>query len=332
MDNIIIKPVILCGGSGTRLWPISSATTPKQLLEIGDKGTLLEETLRRIDKLKASSDNILEPVMVMNSSHIIPSLSSDLQQYQNNIIYETIANDTAIAILRTCISLREQFNNKNNIYILVFPADHYIYNPDYFIQDILDGLSKLKSDNILLYGIQPTSPESKYGYIYEIDNSIHFKEKPSSEIAQSLINNGALWNSGIFCANLNLIYDLLISSKYNLLDWINNEKIIKAPSFDIAILQEYSNIIVHKSSNWKWCDIGTWDTFINIPEIQTEILANNNNTIEKSTNVNVLNRSSFNIYVLGCSNLIVAVQDNNILILDTTNDHNSNLKSFASNL
>jgi mannose-1-phosphate guanylyltransferase len=275
----------------------------------------------------------------MNKNHRLPQ---ELSEYQNNVIYEEYANDTAVAIGRVSLEIKKRCEN-DNVIILALPADHYIYNVDSFIEDIVEGIRKVNSDNIVLYGIDPHSPETKYGYIIPGDK-ITFREKPTLKIALELINQNALWNSGIFAADNNLILKCIADSSHNIMDWIENPRDGKAPSFDIVVLQEYSNIHAHHCHGWRWSDIGTWDAFLDVPEIQDEIQESTNVKIAECTNTTVLKRpkdSPGNIVVIGCNDLFIASNGPDILIMPkkssipddlSTTDYNSILKLIASDI
>lgn len=321
----MIVPVILCGGSGTRLWPLSNNDLPKQYISINSNGnTLLEDTISRLSSFD------IQPFLVLNRNHPIPpSLSSYI-----NIIYEDYPNDTAIAVTRAALHIQRVYKDAHeNITLLVVPSDHYIGNTSQFITDINIGLSKISDTNIVLFGIQPSGPETKYGYIIPSTDRIEFKEKPCVYDASQFIQKGALWNSGIFACNLDTLIMAISRSSYNLYDWVFNPRIGKAPSFDVAILQEHPNIYAHHCENWLWSDVGTWDSFMSIPEIQTEQQRDisSRKTILHSSNSSVLNRSIGNVVVIGCDDLIV-VQNGTDLLIMSTKSSNDTLKTIASSL
>lgn len=333
MEAVIykIQPVVLCGGNGSRLWPISTFETPKQFISLGNKGTLLGETINRISRLGVESKDyiIFDPLLIMHNTHKLPPENTDIHC---NIIYEEYANDTAVAVARAALEIKSMHPKDSEIIMLVFPADHYIYNVDIFVKDILEGLTHLTYNNIILYGIDPTGPETKYGYIIPLNNGVKFKEKPDASLALELLNQNALWNSGIFAANTNLILERICNSPYNITDWITNPKEGKAPSFDVVVLQEYNNIYAHHCSGWRWSDVGTWESFTNIPEIQDEILKSSNVIMESCVNATVLNRNHSNLILIGCKDLLVVTNESDILIMQNTGDYNNLLKDIASRL
>lgn len=216
--------------------------------------------------------------------------------------------------------------------MLVLPADHYIYNVDAFVNDIIDGITNVTQDNIVLYGIDPTSPETKYGYIIPSIDGVKFREKPNVSLALELLNQGALWNSGLFAANTDLVLKCLQNSNYNIMDWIQKPKEGKAPSFDVAVLQEYHNIYAHHCSGWRWSDVGTWDAFTEIPEIKEEMKEGSNVVMSGCNNIDILKRSPGNIVIIGCNDLLVVTNGPDTLIMPNKGDYNNQLKDIATRI
>lgn len=323
-----IQPVILCGGSGTRLYPLSTAKIPKQFISLGKLGTLLEATIDRIKKVSSVMTDyiVYDPLLIMNKEHIPPG---DYSSYADNIIYEEFSNDTAVAVAIAAMNANRR--TKENSIILVLPADHYINNVEPFIRDIAGGICEVTHDNIVLYGIDPSAPETKYGYIIPTQ-PISFKEKPDAETAFNLINQGALWNSGIFAARIDTVMTALQSSKHGILEWVAHPRAGKAPSFDVAVLQEHQHIYAQHCKDWIWSDVGTWAAFMEIPEIKEEIEQNEKTIIVASNNTSVLNRGHGTVIAIGCSDLNIAVNGSNVLIMSNTGDYNNILKDIASKL
>lgn len=333
-----VCPVILCGGSGTRLWPISTPKVPKQFISLGEKGTLLEETLRRINLVLQSCRQAgyptEDPLLVMHCSHTLPA---ELSHYESRVVYEDYANDTAVAVAKAVQALKQQHDN---VIMVVVPADHYIENGAEFVNDITRGIQNVTSDNIVLYGIDPIAPETKYGYILpardrkvgDVFPVLGFREKPTADVAMELIERNALWNSGIFAATLQVVDTCLYTSRYSIMDWVQNPRAGKAASFDVAVLQEYSNIYVHHCVNWKWSDVGSFMSFTVIPEIQAEMAASSTVITTDCDNIKVLNRNQSNIVVIGCSDLFIVANGSNLLIMSSRADYDNRLKDIATNL
>lgn len=339
----ILQPLILCGGSGTRLWPVSSTNIPKQFIEIGKKGTLLELTTLRVNnisKLENMGVNKCEyefknPYYIVNENQEIPQ---KINIDKTRFIKEKYINDTAVAIARGCNYIKNIYGDKSDqVIIVAFPSDHYVENELLFCKDILSGIDKCCDDNIILFGILPTFPETGYGYINanKENGDIEFFEKPDMTTAENFIKKGALWNSGIFAAYLNSTIDLLKNnSKYNIWDWIEHPRPGKAPSFDIAVLQEHKNIICQPCSNWGWNDVGTWKYLTSLSEVQNEIKFSVDKTVftHDCHNTTIVNKSNGHVIALGCDDILVATNNNDVLIMSTKKNYDSVLKQISSNI
>ena len=214
MIKLKIIPVILCGGRGSRLWPISRQSYPKQFIALsGDsKKSLLQRTLERISKIK----NIQPPILICNQEHrfLVAEQLRESNIKPDSIILEPIGKNTAPAIAIAALKSLEE--NKNSI-LLVLSADHKIDDQVNFVQVIESGLDYVNQKKIVTFGIIPDSPNTNYGYI-ECDRSfqnnengfsiIRFIEKPNLKLANKLFKNkNYLWNSGIFAFEANVIID-----------------------------------------------------------------------------------------------------------------------------
>lgn len=306
-----IQPVILCGGSGTRLWPLSTSEIPKQFIKIGSN-TLLDKTINRLKYLNKYI-NTLEPILIMHKDH---KYESELE-----IIYEPYMNDTAVAIAR---ATKHIMNKNPDAILLISPADQYVDNVDNYIRDIVSGLNKVDDKNIVLYGIQPTYNETKFGYIIPGDK-ICFKEKPDILLAEQLISKGALWNAGIFAGKLNTFYSAFSE---DILSWNKKEK---GPCFDIAVLQVHDHIVAQSGNEWGWNDVGTWDALLEVEDIKKEV-EQNLTYVKNSTNIKIVNRSNMIVTCIDCSDLLIVVNDNQILIADINKPYNDELKLHASRI
>lgn len=327
-----IQPVILCGGSGSRLWPLSNAKIPKQFISLGNKGTLLEQTIHRVCSVlkncKKEGYQTYDPLLIMNKDHKLPL---ELREHEDNVVYEQYMNDTAVAVAKAALEIKKR-HNEDLVIMIVLPADHYIENVEAFVYDIVEGITKIEQNNIVLYGIEPTAPETKYGYIIPSGHGVWFREKPDAEIALELIKRHALWNSGIFASYVDTVLSGLRNSSYNILDWIINPREGKAPSFDVAVLQEHPKIYAHYCLRWKWSDVGTWESFTSIPEVKEEMEQASTIVMKDCKNVNVLNRSPGNVVVIGCDNLLVVTVGSDLLIMPNTGDFNNQLKEISTGL
>ena len=274
-----IKPVILCGGGGTRLWPESKKNIAKQFIDFGG-WTLLQKTLLRI-----KSPIFDYPIISTNLSYLKLVhkylQKSKIKKYK--IILEPFKKNTAAAILSSVLLEEVIFDQP----MIFFPADHLIENTNQFNKSINLNKKYLSEDNIFIFGIKPHSPSSEYGYFLtekiskNINKVVKFIEKPNTSYAKKIIKKKGCWNSGILLARkdsiinnfkkyqsktLKLCIDAVHKSKIsNNVYYLEKKsfKKIHAESFDYAILEKSKNINGIKL-NIPWSDLGSWKEIANI--------------------------------------------------------------------
>lgn len=201
MLNPKIIPIILCGGQGSRLWPLSRKSYPKQFLQLTQGGSLLQETAKRI----LSLPQVLAPIVICNEAHYFLT-HEQLQDVGINpacLILEPVGKSTAPAIAIAALQALQQFSE--NVLLLVMPADHFIQDIVTF-QAAVTIASQSVGQTLLTFGIKPTLPKTGYGYIKmgqslseHINQVIQFAEKPNTTLAEQYCASGEyLWNSGIF--------------------------------------------------------------------------------------------------------------------------------------
>lgn len=332
-----IQPIILCGGNGSRLWPLSKAKLPKQFIEIEDGKTMLECTIDRISSLQQNlatktcfdlgtkSYTVKMPLLVMHKSHSLPS---SLSAYQKNVIYEEYSNDTGVAITRAILHM-VAIGDQADI-VIVLPSDHYISNNETYIYDMISGIDLVQEDNIVLFGIEPTSPNTQYGYMIPRETGVWFREKPDEHTALELIKQRAMWNSGIFTCRFNHLHQCLTAND-NIMWYVHNLREGKADSFDVAVLQQHRKLVAHYCLQWGWNDVGTWQSFLSLPKIQQEI-GGSTVIMTECQNVNVLNRTSGKVVVIGCKDLLIVSHGNDILVMPSNGDYSTQLKDITSDM
>ena len=221
MNNNPLIPVILCGGSGSRLWPLSRQSFPKQYLSLDseDNKTLLQKTQLRMQGIK----NIDDPILICNEEHrfIVAEQMKEINIKPMSILLEPFGKNTCPAIAVAAIKALSIADNPN---LLIVSSDHDIQNIENFVKSVELGMNFCNKDKLVTFGVIPNTPETGYGYI-EAENPLDkenikgekikkFLEKPDLITAKKLIkDNHFAWNSGIFLFNSKVILDEI--NKYN---------------------------------------------------------------------------------------------------------------------
>ncbi len=274
-----IKPVILCGGAGTRLWPESKNNTPKQFIDFGG-WTLFKKTLERI------KNPIFDTPIISTNTKYLNITKKFLTRYKikkYTIVLEPFKRNTAAAILSSTLLKEIDFNQP----IIFFPSDHLLDKQKKFINEIKKNKRNLDNNNIFLFGIKPSAPSPQYGYLLtkktsnKLNKVIHFLEKPKISKAKKILKKNGLWNSGMFLAKkisiinnfknydpktLKLCLTSVIKSKIQKNVYrLNKDSFIKIKniSFDYAILEKSKNINAIKL-DLSWNDLGSWKEITNI--------------------------------------------------------------------
>lgn len=319
-----MKVLILAGGSGTRLWPLSTSNRPKQFIKLlNSKYSLFQQTFLRALKL-ANKANIF---IITNCKYKdialeqIYALGIDFKN--SNIIAEPIAKNTLPAITYGVINSTSHCEDN----IVVFPSDNKIENEDKFIS-IIKSSEKLAQNSIVTFGIKPTHPNTGYGYIAPGDKILNgysikqFKEKPNEEKAKEYIQFGYLWNTGIFMFNSKVfinetkkyaldIYNAIIS--HNSLKE-SYENIKKGISIDYGLMEfTQKGAVVPCPIGWN--DLGSFDAFEDVFEKDSqENIAYNKEILIEAKNNLVISESNEKVVMVGVDNLIVVSHNGGLLI------------------
>jgi len=195
-----IAPVILCGGSGTRLWPLSRETYPKQFVDLGGGRTLFKDTVLRAQRTPDS----IEPVIVCNEAHRF-YVTAELYEcgVYGKILLEPAPRNTAPAIALAAFALQE---GSGDPLMLVLPSDHAIGDESTFFEGVKQAAALAEQGYIVTFGIEPTGPETGFGYIEQgealgdgVFRTARFVEKPAADVAAAMLAKGGYsWNSGMF--------------------------------------------------------------------------------------------------------------------------------------
>lgn len=312
--------VILAGGKGERLWPLSTETSPKQILPFQEGESLLQATIKRFASIMPK-----EKIWIITTEKQIDLISHHVQHSVGTILSEPVSRNTAPAILYTCLRIQQQ---DPDAVIAFLPADHYIKENNQFIQNISQALSWAnKYHTLVLLGIKPTFPATGYGYIeHELHNSTDslfynvckFHEKPSLLEAKDYCKkNNMLWNTGIFCSRVDIfinefmhhapiIYKQVAQSLGN----SDIYKEIESVSVDHAIMEK-SNIIQVLPVSFTWSDVGNLNTFLSLLDKHQNKL---DQVVAYNSLDNLLYTYKKHVALIGVHNLCI-VETNNALLI-----------------
>lgn len=316
--------ILLSGGSGQRLWPLSNNSRSKQFLKLlGDKDnehkkSMLERVWSQLEQCSLS-----DRALISTSSSQIDMIKNQLGE-SVPLIVEPERRDTFPAIALAASYLLSVEGKQLDEIVAVLPVDPFVETK--FFKKIMDLESLLIDSraNLGLIGVKPTYPSSKYGYIVPCGvstnnegghlNVSHFHEKPTEEMANKLIAKNALWNTGVFGFKLGYIIDILVekgfsTDYYTLLNQYNK---LPKISFDYEVV-ERSNKILALSYEGYWKDLGTWNTLTE--EMATNLIGKATLS-EDSENTHIINELDIPIVALGLNNVVVAASPDGILVTD----------------
>jgi mannose-1-phosphate guanylyltransferase len=330
--------ILLSGGSGKRLWPISNHVRSKQFLKLLKNNDEFESMVQRI--WRQIKFHNLDNLSYISTSHSQASILKNQLGDQIPLIVEPERKDTFAAIALAVTYLHSVQNISPNETVCILPVDSYVKD-DYF--KVIKSLESVLIDsnaNIALIGAQPTYPSSKYGYIipHEMINLNvvdpfyqvkRFVEKPTEQEAENIIlTENALWNCGVFAFKMEFILNILknngYSTDYN--ELLTNYSTLPKISFDYEIVEKESNIVV-VPYNGNWKDLGTWNTL-------TEEMAHNSygNAIlsDECKNTHIVNELEIPVLSIGLTDIVIACSYDGILV--TNKRESSKLKKYVENI
>jgi mannose-1-phosphate guanylyltransferase len=310
--------ILLSGGSGKRLWPLSNNIRSKQFIKIfkkedGTYESMVQRIYHQIKKLDSNAN-----VTIATSKSQVSAIHNQLGE-NIGISVEPCRRDTFPAIALATSYLVDVMNVNPDEPVIVCPVDPYVED-DYF-QALIDLSKQVEKNesNLVLMGIEPTYPSEKYGYIIPecddyISNVITFKEKPSAAVAKEYIKQGALWNGGVFAYRLKYVLDKaheLIEFKdyYDLFDKYDT---LNKISFDYAIVENEDKIQVQRFSG-QWKDLGTWNT---LTEAMQESIIGNGIINDKCKGVHIVNEMDVPILAMGLNDVVISASPEGILVSD----------------
>ena len=310
--------ILLSGGSGKRLWPLSNDVRSKQFIKIfknedGEYESMVQRMYRSIKKIDKDA-KVTIATSKTQVSELIHQLGDDI-----NISIEPTRRDTFPAIVLATCYLHDVMNIPEDEAVVVCPVDPYVEDDYFKALEKLYTLAKEGKSNLTLMGMEPTYPSEKYGYILptskdDVSNVSEFKEKPTEDKAKEYIKEGALWNAGIFAYKIGYVlkraHELINFTDYY--DLFNKYAEITKISFDYAVVEHESSIQVMRFSG-EWKDLGTWNT---LTEAMDEDTIGNVTLNDKCENTKVLNSLDIPVLCMGTKNLIVSASPEGILVTD----------------
>ena len=343
-----IQPVILSGGSGSRLWPLSREMYPKQLLPLVTDKTMLQETALRLNDL---SVDVLPPIIVCNEEHrfFVAEQMRELGIQNPQIILEPVGRNTAPALTLAALATQEK---SSDAVMLVMPADHVIDDIETFHEIVKQGIELALDNYLVTFGIEPNAPETGYGYIKtgsQIKDSACqiecFVEKPDATKAQTYLDSGEyLWNSGLFMMTAiswlheieSLNKDIFTASTKayenavvdNDFYRIDKEAFEASPSdsIDYAVMEKAAGSAAttkHEAAviplNAGWSDVGVWSSLWDVGEKDTQGNVTKGDVSLHDTENSLLYSSERYIAAIGLKDTIVVETSDAILVANKNN-------------
>lgn len=321
--------VLLSGGSGKRLWPLSNDIRSKQFIKIfkkedGTYESMVQRVYRQIKKVDADAT-----VTIATSKTQVSAIHNQLGD-EVGISVEPCRRDTFPAIALATAYLVDVLHIDPDESVVVCPVDPYVED-DYF--EALKGLSQQAEKgeaNLVLMGIEPTYPSEKYGYIIPESADFTaavktFKEKPTADVAKEYIAQGALWNGGVFAYKLKYVMDIA----HQLIDFTDYHDLfakydtLTKISFDYAVVEKEKKIQVQRFAG-QWKDLGTWNT---LTEAMEEAVIGKGEMNDTCTGVHIVNEMDVPVLAMGLHDVVISASPEGILVSDK--EQSSYIKPFV---
>lgn len=314
--------VILAGGKGERLWPLSTERSPKQVLPFKGGVSLLQATVKRVAQTVPK-----EKIWIITADKQTELISQHVENSVGTILSEPAARNTAAAILYTCLHIKQQ---DPEAVVAFLPADHYIKENNLFMQNLAQALEWADLHRaIVLLGIKPTFPATGYGYIEHeaikhLQSPFHrvlkFHEKPSAEIAtQYCKKNNMLWNAGIFCSRADVFINEFAYHTPKMYEQVTQSlknpkiyKTVESISVDHAIMEKSEHTQVLPVT-FTWSDVGNLNTFLSLLDKHQNKLPE---VVAHESSDNLLYTNKKHVALIGVHNLCIVETDNALLIAD----------------
>ncbi len=326
-----ILPVILAGGTGSRLWPLSRELYPKQIINLTGNLSLLQTTLKRVNKIPS----VLPPVIVTGEEHrfLVKNQVDELGLFPYyDILLEPMGKNTAPAICGAAFYVRQQLDS--DAMLLVLPADHLIMEEDVFISLVEEALPYASQGNLLTFGIVPHAPETGYGYIArgEGNRVDSFVEKPDLVKAKEYLQAGNyFWNSGMFAFSVATVLaemeryapDIVANMEKAVLAGVDdglffrfNEKYMDmcpSDSIDYALMEKTRRAVV-LPADMGWSDIGSWQSLWQVSEKDDHGNLTTGDVLLEDVNNSLIRTEGRMVAAIGLENMMVVDTADAVLV------------------
>lgn len=327
--DIKVNIILLSGGSGKRLWPLSNDIRSKQFIKIfkmedGSYESMVQRVYRQIKKVDSDAT-----VTIATSKTQVSAIHNQLGE-EVGISVEPCRRDTFPAIALATAYLVDVLNIDPSEPVVVCPVDPYVED-GYFeaLKELAEQAGRSEA-NLVLMGIEPTYPSEKYGYIIpksadHVAAVSTFKEKPTADVAEKYIAQGALWNGGVFAYKLSYVlnkaHELLNFSDYQ--DLFDKYDTLEKISFDYAVVEHEPQIqVIRFAGTWK--DLGTWNT---LTEAMEESVIGKGELNDKCSGVHVINEMDVPVLAMGLHDVVISASPEGILVADK--EQSSYIKPFV---
>lgn len=351
MTKQVITPVILCGGSGTRLWPLSRAGFPKQFLVLSGNNSLFQQAIERLNGLAADDISIGDTLVVTNEEHRFLALDQlrELKTVSASLLLEPAGRNTAPALT---IAALESMQAGNDPILVITPADQTVINTPAFTQALQQSVRAAIDGSIVILGITPTHAETGYGYIKHAGAAdalgayavVEFAEKPDQATAQAYLNSGEYtWNSGMFVLKASSWLKALQHFRPDIADacqlaWTsksidppftrpNQSAFLQIPSesIDYAVMEkcpgsEFTIKMIPLDAGWN--DLGAWDAVWQVGKQDENGNLLHGDTLITDTTDTLIHANSRLVSTVGVNNLIVIETVDAVLVADRKQSQN----------
>lgn len=325
--------ILLSGGSGKRLWPLSNEIRSKQFIKIfkkedGEYESMVQRMYRHIKEIDAEAN-----VTIATSKTQVSAIHNQLGEGNIGISVEPCRRDTFPAIALATAYLHDVQHVSEDEAVVVCPVDPYVEDDYFEALKTLASQAEKGEANLVLMGIEPTYPSEKYGYIIPtskdtIADVSTFKEKPDEATAKKYLAEGALWNGGVFAYKLKYVLDiarkLLNYTDYE--DLFNRYDSLTKISFDYAVVEKEPKIQVMRFAG-EWKDLGTWNT---LTEAMTENVVGEGMMNDNCQNVHILNELNVPVLAMGLKNVVISASPDGILVSDK--EESSMIKPYVDSM